>query len=831
MKKQKETTINKDLKTALAELLSGRDAHGMSGEPLSGRDARGMSGEPLSGRDAREISVDMIRNVALFDLSDEGTYVKGCVFLTDTYLGIVSGPEEPLPEGQGRKRGNAPEVIGGPAQGLPSRIDRISFIELKSIDDVRAERLFASSLLTAVVAGKDTFVAAFTGSHTPEMNTFIKEVKAVLGGAAGGRKAEEDNETPDGRRPGKDTGDANIKGEGAEENQKKDVKSETGTEDAAPVTKKRTIFSRVFRYFLKYRISVVVLFCTYLASALISIIWPYLSGKVLYDGVIGKNDEFLADFGLEGEYMLALLVLVICMFGARVLQHGVQILQQYLVARVAAKTVRDIKQDIFSSMGDLSLRFFTSKQTGGLMTRVRSDADRIIDFFLDGFPFLFIHSTTIIVTFIVMFRLNWQLSLLAVVLLPVLVILSVKLKPALWTLYGKRHRAERSMTSKVNDNLTGARVVKAFGREDEEATSFSKKSGSLETAEVDIVRYNNRFTILYNMVSEISNIWVWIVGVLLVIETKSIDLGVLVTFVGYIGSLNGPMNFFSYIFRVWTDSINSAQRMLEIIDAVPDIREAADPVHLAEPRGEIELEHVTFGYEAFRPVLKDVSLHVHPGEVLGIVGRSGAGKSTLVNLISRLYDTDEGTIKIDGHDVRDLAFKDLRRSVAMVSQDTYIFMGSVADNIAYADKEVSRDDIIRAAKLAGAHDFISAMPDGYDTIVGAGGKDLSGGERQRLSIARAVLADPKILILDEATSAVDTKTEQLIERSVSLLAEGRTTISIAHRLSTLKNADRLIVIDGGQIVEEGTHDELMEKEGIYHMLSNLQTGFLSLEDI
>ena len=806
MKKDKPTTINKDIKKAILELLSGISPCDDRSEIRKGQtpcDKR--FGGLASGRTE-------IKSVALFDLSDEGTYVKGCVFLTDAFVGILRGPVEALPEGQGRKRGReAAGAANAPAQGLPSHVDSVSFIDLCDIDDIKAERLFASSILTVVSKGKDRFVAAFSGICTPGMNTFVKEVKAALSG-----------ESPD-----KTDADAQT---GAETAEGDELPSQTA-EEKAPVAKKRTIFSRVFRYFLRYRASVIVLFCTYLASALISIIWPYLSGKVLYDGVIGKNDEFLARFGLEGEYALALLVLVICMFGARVLQHAVQILQQYLVARVAARTVRDIKQDIFTSMGDLSLRFFTSKQTGGLMTRVRSDADRIIDFFLDGFPFLFIHSTTIIVTFIVMFRLNWQLSLLAVVLLPVLVILSVKLKPALWTLYGKRHRAERSMTGKVNDNLTGARVVKAFGREDEETAGFSKKSGALETAEVDIVRYNNRFTILYNMVSEISNIWVWIVGVLLVIETKSIDLGVLVTFVGYIGSLNGPMNFFSYIFRVWTDSINSAQRMLEIIDAVPDIKEAAEPVRLPEPRGEIELQHVTFGYEAFRPVLKDVSLHVRPGEVLGIVGRSGAGKSTLVNLISRLYDTDEGTVRIDGHDVRDLAFKDLRRTVAMVSQDTYIFMGSVADNIAYADKDASREDIIRAAKLAGAHDFITAMPDGYDTVVGSGGKDLSGGERQRLSIARAVLANPKILILDEATSAVDTKTEQLIERSISLLAEGRTTISIAHRLSTLKNADRLIVIDGGRIVEEGTHDELMKKEGIYHMLSNLQTSFLSLEEI
>ncbi|MBQ9865789.1 MAG: DUF1854 domain-containing protein [Lachnospiraceae bacterium] len=241
------------------------------------------------------------------------------------------------------------------------------------------------------------------------------------------------------------------------------------------------------------------------------------------------------------------------------------------------------------------------------------------------------------------------------------------------------------------------------------------------------------------------------------------------------------------------------------------------------PRGEIELDNVTFGYSASKPVLKNITLKVKEGELLGIVGRSGAGKSTLVNVISRLYDIQEGSIKIDGVDVKDLALSDLRRNVAMVSQDTYIFMGSVAMNISYGREEAKREDIIRAAKMASAHDFISKMPDGYDTVIGASGKDLSGGEKQRVSIARAILADPKILILDEATASVDTETEKAIQNSLKLLVKGRTTLSIAHRLSTLRDADRLIVIEKGRIAEEGTAEELDKiEDGIYHKLSRLQ---------
>ena len=502
-----------------------------------------------------------------------------------------------------------------------------------------------------------------------------------------------------------------------------------------------------------------------------------------------------------------------------------------LMAKIATSTVRDIKSDVFAAMSRLSLNFFTSKQTGGLMTRVINDSNRVTEFFIDGIPSVLIQGTTIIITFIVMYRLNWQMALIACILLPLLVFMTVKLRPGLWSLSGKRHRAEKAVSSKANDNLTGARVVKAFGQEDAELERFVRPNNNLKDAEINIVKLKNRFTILYSLVQEVSSIWIWIIGVFFVLKTKSIDLGVLLTFVGYVAQLNGPMNFFSRVFRMWTESINAAQRLFEIIDSIPEIAEKENPVRLIKPRGEIELENVTFGYNVSKNVLKGINLKVKEGEVLGIVGRSGAGKSTLVNLISRLYDVKEGSIKIDGTDVKDLALSDLRKNVAMVSQDTYIFMGSVAKNIAYGNEGASREEIIKAAKLASAHEFISKMPDGYDTIIGASGKDLSGGERQRISIARAILANPKILILDEATASVDTETEKAIQNSLKYLVKGRTTLSIAHRLSTLRDADRLIVIDDGRIVEEGTHDELEKiEDGIFHKLNELQNKSLSVSN-
>lgn len=739
-----------------------------------------------------------IREVCPIDLSTDSTYTDGYFFVSEKYLGTATWS---FPEDRVRyfKSVKVPEKLYEETMVQPD----IQLYEMKDIGAVHIERQVASNIVTIEYGGKEVLVAALTNLYMEQMSICVRVCKEIL-------KAPE--------HPREEDGQGEMSRPQAPH-----------TEENKPA--KKAIFVRVLKYVFKYKWSVITLFLLYIAAALISLAWPYLSGTVMFDYVLKKDDAFLAQFGLDNEYTLALVLLVIMMIGTKLIQQGVAMLQQALVAKVSARTVRDLKVDIFSAMGDLSLSFFTSKQTGGLMTRVRSDADRVTDFFIDGFPFIFVHSFTIISTFIVMFRLNWQLSLVAVVLLPVLVVLSVKLRPGLWSLFGRRHRAERSVTSRVNDNLTGARVVKAFGRENSENESFSKPNQALMDAEINIVRYNNRFTILYSLVQEISNIWVWILGVILLLEFQSIEMGVLITFVGYVGQLGGPMNFFAGIFHMWTDSINAAQRMFEIIDAIPDIREAENPVRLENPRGEIELDHVTFGYEFSRPVLKDISLKVHGGELLGIVGRSGAGKSTLVNLISRLYDVDEGVIRIDGVDVRDIAFKDLRRNVAMVSQDTYIFMGSIADNIAYADRTASRADIIRAAKLASAHEFISRMPDGYDTIIGASGKDLSGGEKQRISIARAILANPKILILDEATASVDTETERAIQKSINYLVAGRTTLSIAHRLSTLRDANRLIVIDHGRIVEEGNREELYRQNGVYTKLEDLQTQALSLKQI
>ena len=746
--------------------------------------------------------------VSSFDLSMDSTYITGYLFLTKNHLGKITCQ---LPDNKIKYfKGTFNDPFGSPEK--TAEYD-IALYELSKLSNPEITHMVATNMITANYNGLQITIAALSNLYLEETNYLLRQLTNLQAGKEIETFEEENIEN---------TTICPICGNPYPDASKK---------ICPKCTNKKSIFIRMLKYFFKYKIQFIVLFLTYFLAAVISLAWPYLSGTVLFDYILKKDNAFLKNFGLENEYFLALALLVLSMIVCKFLNIGISILRMTLMAKITTKTVRDLKQDIFASMGQLSINFFTSKQTGGLMTRVESDADHVTNFFLDGFPYIFVHSFTIIASFIVMYSLNWKMALAACILLPLLVVMSVKLKPALWGLFGRRHRAEKSVTAKTNDSLTGARVVKAFGQENSEIEAFQKPNHNLEQAEVNIVKYNNRFTILYNLVQEISNIWVWILGVILLLNSNAIQLGVLITFVSYVGQLNGPMNFFSRVFHMWSDSINSAQRMFEIIDAIPDIKEKENPIHLDNPSGEIELSNVSFGYEVNKTVLKNMNLKIKSGEMLGIVGRSGAGKTTLVNLISRLYDVNEGNIKIDGIDVKDLAFHDLRKNVAMVSQDTYIFMGTVAQNIAYANPSASKADIIRAAILASAHEFISNMPDGYDTIIGAGGKDLSGGEKQRISIARAILANPKILILDEATASVDTETEKAIQASINYLVKGRTTLSIAHRLSTLRDADRLIVIDNGKIVEEGTHEELEKLGGIYHKLMELQTKSLALKDL
>lgn len=595
---------------------------------------------------------------------------------------------------------------------------------------------------------------------------------------------------------------------------------------------KKSILMRIMSYFKPYRVKLVILMMAVVCSSLINLVWPYLNGTVLYDKILNQDSGFIKNYPIfRNDFFVALFILTLTMLATKTCMLLIDITRRLLTVKMVVNVVRDMKQDVFKTMSRQSIRFYKNKQTGGLMTRVLSDAEHVVDFFLDGAPNVIVNIVMIIVTLIVMFRMNVWMTITAICLFPFMWMVNVYLRPRIFVAHGKRHRAEKSVNNALNDNLVGARVVKCFGQEEKSIQKFVHVNHNLRDREIEITYRRNYFHFAYGFAQSILTVSTWFLGTYFIMKGKNMNLGLLMTFAGYIGQISGPIRFFANVSNWWADSMNSAQRMFEIMDAIPDVENPAEPIALGEMKGRIEIRNMTFGYDKNHPVLRNVNLSIPAGTMYGIVGRSGAGKTTLVNLISRMYDVNEGEILIDGVNVKKLGFEELRRNVAMVSQDTYIFSGTVADNIRYAKEEADLKDVMRAAKLAGAHEFIMRLPDGYDTMIGSSKRALSGGERQRISIARAILSDPKILILDEATASVDTETERVIQKSLSYLVKGRTTISIAHRLSTLYDADYLVVIDQNTITERGTHEELKAQKGTYYKLLKLQTEALQRDDV
>ncbi len=741
------------------------------------------------------------------DLTIDGIYAKYGLVLTKTQLHIAFASQN-----------NTQKVFAGVFEHRNEdwqESDEIDWqhISLENVEKLVVEPQIGGGLLCCY---GDTVIplCCATGQYLPELRRFCQVVTKV--------------------KEGKSLGDEDYKDEARAE-----FCETCGTPYVDRERKicpkcmdRRSLFVRTFAYFKPHKWRVIAIMLVFLVHSLIYATLPYFSGAVYFDDVLGKKATFQGFWSLAGGDFVLLMCLTLGTFLVlRLITVITQSLQAIMVAKIVPRVLCKIKQDVFSALKRLSLKFFTDRQTGPLMTRVLGDAGEITSFFIDGLPYVFGDGVQVIATIAMMFVMNWQMAVLAVTVVPTLTFFSNLLRPMLWHLHGKRHRAARGVNGVLNDSLTGARVIKAFGKEKGAIQGFEKASNRMATTEVSVVAYENRYFVLFSLGESLLNIAVWFVGAWLIIRSGHTEMsyGTLATFTSFVGYLSGPLQRMTDMFRWGTSSMNAAQRIFEIIDAHPDVEEKPEPVVIDRMRGEVALNNVTFSYQPGHPVLKDVSFTIPAGQMLGIVGRSGVGKSTLVSLIARLYDPDSGEITIDGVRLTDLSMDSLHRCVSTVSQESYVFMGTVAENIAYVRPNATRKEIVAAAVSAGAHDFICRFPDGYDTVIGSGGRQLSGGERQRLSVARAILADSPILILDEATASVDTATERQIQAALNRLIQGRTTISIAHRLSTLRNANMLLVMEDGKVAECGTHEQLMEQQGIYYKLVELQTKALSLE--
>lgn len=582
---------------------------------------------------------------------------------------------------------------------------------------------------------------------------------------------------------------------------------------------RKKLFFRVMSYLPRYRKHLTEMILIIIAATLINLIPPYLTGTVLYDYVLTPGGRF------SGQIFPLVSLLVI--ISAITVLLG--ILQGRIGAEMSGNIIYDIKTEVFSSMQKLGMSFFTSKRTGNLMNRINSDALDIQYFLNDGLPNFIINGATICAVGLFLFVKNPLLSIAVLIPVPLITLIIKKSSRVFKKLKWRTWRSSSAMNSAINDTFLGVRVVKAFGKEEREIQRFTNTSQRLYENRIKEGMASARVFPFLTWIMALGGLAVWGLGGGQVMYGK-LTFGELMTFVAYLSLLYNPVNFMVKTFDWWTNCMNSAQRIFEVVDRETDVPEAKNPVYIEKMEGNVELRNVSFAYEPNRTVLKNVSFKVNKGEMIGLVGHSGAGKSTITNIITRLYDVNDGEVLIDGINVKDISFTSLHSNIGMVLQETFLFSGTVAENISYGKPDASFEEIMEAAKKAHAHEFIAALPDGYDTLVGRGGSDLSGGEKQRISIARAILMDPAILIFDEATSALDTKTEKQIHEAMETLIKDRTTIAIAHRFSTLKNADRLIVVEEGRIVESGTHKELFEKpDGVYASMAKKQLESINVK--
>ncbi|MFT4195384.1 ABC transporter ATP-binding protein [Ottowia sp.] len=570
---------------------------------------------------------------------------------------------------------------------------------------------------------------------------------------------------------------------------------------------------RLWRFAHPYRWQLLAGFLLTLAATAATLVPPYLTMPLM--------DEVLIPFQNGRRIDTRLVMLLLSgLLGSALLAWVLGWVKTYILALVSERIGADLRTSTYEHLLKLSLEYFGGRRTGDLMARIGSETDRI-NIFLSLHLLDFATDVLMIaMTAVILFTIDPTLALVTLVPLPVIGWMIHVVRDRLRTGFEKIDRVWSEVTNVLADTIPGIRVVKAFAQEDREAQRFKEANRHNLLVNDKLNKLWSLFSPTVTLLTEIGLLVVWASGIWLVSQGR-ITVGVLTAFLAYIGRFYTRLDSMSRIVSVTQKAASATKRIFEILDHVSSVPEPKNPVALAHVEGRIEVRNAALRY-GNRSVIRGLNLTIEPGEMIGLVGHSGSGKSTLVNLICRFYDVTEGAILVDGVDLRQLRVADYRRHVGLVLQEPFLFFGTIAENIAYGRPGATREEIVAAARAAHAHEFILRLPQGYDSLVGERGQGLSGGERQRISIARALLIDPRILILDEATASVDTETEREIQKALDNLVRGRTTIAIAHRLSTLRKADRLVVLDKGVKVEEGTHDALIARRGAYWRLYEAQ---------
>ena len=566
---------------------------------------------------------------------------------------------------------------------------------------------------------------------------------------------------------------------------------------------------RLLRYLKKYWFFLSLALLSLTINRVLTLAVPELTQRAIDIAIVQKRHMLLA--------ILALSIVGVTIFRG-VFHFG----QEYSLQYAVQKAIYDVRNAMYDHLQRLPFSFYDKSQTGQLIARATGDIDSLRRFFSFGM-INFVSSIFMFVAVLVICLMkNWKLAILALFTMPIIAYTGTRFGGKIRPLFKELRQKHADVTTAIQENITGAQVVRTFAREDYEIGKFSKQVRGLLQINLRMTRLWAFYFPLMDFISGLGIISIlWFGG--WQIMTGQLTLGEFVAFNMYVMQLMMPVRMLGLIINVSQEAIASGQRIFEILDTKSEVEESPDAKPLPPIKGHVKFENVSFGYETGEDlVLKNLSLDVQPGETIALLGATGSGKSTVINLIPRFYDPTSGKITIDGLDIRDIILESLRKQISIVLQETFLFAASLKDNISYGKTDATMEQIIAVAKAANIHNFITSLPKGYDTEIGERGVTLSGGEKQRVAIARALLMDPRILILDDSTSSVDTETEHLIQNALETLMKNRTAFVIAQRLSTVKRADKIVVLEDGEIVEQGDHEELLKKDGIYAEIYNMQ---------